>query len=74
MRGREFPLGHESLLSIQLTKLERNPARSKTLEMTQTLYISKMPWQEVAGPGEVQSLSYLFATLGNANRKVTNTV
>lgn len=72
MRGKDFLLELESSLSIKLTKLERSQPRSTLWGIAQTLNIRKTSWQEMAGHGEVQSLSYLSTTLGNANMKETN--
>lgn len=74
MRGKDFLLEHESFLSIKLTKLELSQMRSTLWEITEKLHISKTSWQEIVGHVEVQSLSYLFSTLGNTNMKVTNMI
>lgn len=74
MRGKDFLLVQESFRSIKLTKLEQSRWKSTLWEIAQKSHLSKMSWQEMAGHVEVQSLSYLFATLGNSNMKVTNMV
>lgn len=74
MREKDFLQAHEAFLSIKLAKLELSRPRSRLWEIAQKLRISKTSWQEMAGHVEVQSLSYLFATLGSTNMKVTNTV
>lgn len=74
MRGKDFLLAQESFLSIKLTKLEQSRRKSTLWEIAQKSHLSKMSWQEKTGHVEVQSLSYLFATLGNSNKKMTNTV
>ena len=74
MREKDFLLEHESFLNIKPTKLDLSRPRSAPWETAQKPHLSKTSWQEMGGHVEMQSLSYLFATLGNSNMKVTNMV